>query len=382
MWRLSRSELLDCVVYVEQPLTLLSLLKFLAGRGDEDARYRWRRVLRCGFVTKMKPREVYVLTPLTIPLWGSGWLYGLDLTMRSWVEVFLVRRALKRFRRREALLWVSHPFLPAATPRRLGGDLVCYDCTEEFSQFMDFPEYARRRFSAADGAFMREARVALVVSDYLLEKRRHLRPDAIRLPNAVDPGLARPGEIGEPGDLSGIRRPRLISVGGINGSYDWDLVEYLVRARPDWSLVFIGPVSIGRRRRRRLDSFPQIHFLGRRPHALLGCYLQGADVCLQLYRATDANRSRNAQKLLLYLASGKPVVSTPTGNVERLEGYVSVAGTNEEFVRLVGEALECDTLEARNRRLDEAKRHSWDERVRTVEDLLRTHVGVTGCVTG
>jgi glycosyltransferase involved in cell wall biosynthesis len=374
MWRLARSELLDGVVYVEQPLTLFSFLKFCFGGGDEDARHRWRRVLRRGFVAKMKPREVYVLTPLTIPLRGSGFLLDLDLKMRHWAEVYLVRWFLKRYGVKDVLLWVSHPFLPLKTPERLGGNLLCYDCTEEFSEFAEYPEYARRRFYIADQSFTRSAKVATVVSDYLEISRRRVRQDVIRIPNGVDIDVFGGDGEGEPADLRHIPRPRLVSIGGINNSYHWELVERLAQTRPEWSLVFIGAVKVEPSLRRRLRRYPSIHFLGRKPYGALAGYLKHIDVCLQLYRPTDANRSRNAQKLLLYLAAGKPVVSTATGDVERLRNHVEVAKTDDVFIELVEQVLRQDTVAARSGRLEEAERHTWSERVRQVEDALRPHL--------
>ena len=44
-WRLSQTGLVEHVVYIERPLPVTSLLKFLVGQADRDGTHRWRRLL-------------------------------------------------------------------------------------------------------------------------------------------------------------------------------------------------------------------------------------------------------------------------------------------------------------------------------------------------
>ena len=56
-----------------------------------------------------------------------------------------------------------------------------------------------------------------------------------------------PAEIEE--TLGHIPRPRLAYIGQIGDRVDFDLLEKMVRSKPDWSLVMIGPVWSNREQR-------------------------------------------------------------------------------------------------------------------------------------
>ncbi|HET7010224.1 MAG TPA: glycosyltransferase, partial [Anaerolineales bacterium] len=116
------------------------------------------------------------------------------------------------------------------------------------------------------------------------------------------------------------------------------------------------------------------------PYAELGEILACGDLCLLPYMDRPLNRGRLPNKLADYLASGRPVVANPTGDLAELlrEGFgIAAAETPEAMAAAAEELLDRPDLQrqmgTRARTLAEG-RLSWPSLAATVEDLYRTLV--------
>ena len=56
---------------------------------------------------------------------------------------------------------------------------------------------------------------------------------------------------------------------------DFDLLEAVARARPEWSLVLVGPPAENARGRSTDSRIPNVHALGFRPYEELPAYVSG-----------------------------------------------------------------------------------------------------------
>jgi glycosyltransferase involved in cell wall biosynthesis len=163
-------------------------------------------------------------------------------------------------------------------------------------------------------------------------------------------------------------------VGQIADKLDFELVEALARARPRWSFVFVGDVWETRRvQARALDALPNVHFLGRRAYHELPGYLRAFDVCAMPHRCTPLTRSMDPIKLYDYLATGKPIVSTPVAGIERFRDVIYVGDTAQAFVAGVESALQ-EPPALRERRLDYARHNTWSRRGRETWSLIAEHL--------
>jgi len=77
------------------------------------------------------------------------------------------------------------------------------------------------------------------------------------------------------------------------------------------------------------------------------------------------------QKIYDYLASGKPIVTTPVAGAERFADLVEIASTPMQFICAVDRALAEGDLD-REARLQAASANSWDERVERLWAVLST----------
>ncbi len=228
------------------------------------------------------------------------------------------------------LLWYYTPMLFAAS-RALPAAALVYDCMDELANFRFAPPELR----IFEHELIAAADLVLTGGYSLYEAKCTLHPDVHPFPSSVDAahfGQARQ-ELPCPPDLAAIPGPRLGFYGVIDERIDLDLIDAIAAARPDWSLVMVGPLA--KLSPDDLPRRPNIHYLGMKSYADLPAYLAHWDVAMMPFAINAATRFISPTKTPEYLAGGCPVVSTPITDVVRhfgrLQG-VQIARTAEEVV--------------------------------------------------
>jgi UDP-galactopyranose mutase len=178
----------------------------------------------------------------------------------------------------------------------------------------------------------------------------------------------------EPEVQKSLPHPRLGYFGVIDERIDLELIEKLADARPDCSIVMVGPIvkidpAMAPRR-------ANIHYFGKQEYADLPSFVKGWDVCLMPFAMNDATRYISPTKVLEYMAAGKPIVSTPIHDVVEPYGEIVYSGkTHEEFISACASALDS-TREEKERRQKMADaviaNTSWDQTAASMEVLLET----------
>lgn len=242
---------------------------------------------------------------------------------------------------------------------------VVYDCMDELSKFA----YAPPELAAREARLM--ARAAVVFTGgyelYLSKRRHHSNVHSFGCGVDFDHFHRASNGLPVPQEVDRLPRPRLGYVGVIDERLDYELLDELARSHPDASLAMIGPIvkvdpdSLPRR--------PNIHYLGPQPYEKLPNILAGFDVCLMPFAMNDASRFINPTKTLEYLATGKPVVSTPVRDVVRqFSDAVHIAAAGD-FSGQVTRVLAGKIL-PRERGLTHARNASWEKTVAEMERLI------------
>ncbi|WP_240661131.1 MULTISPECIES: glycosyltransferase family 4 protein [unclassified Streptomyces] len=155
-------------------------------------------------------------------------------------------------------------------------------------------------------------------------------------------------------------KPHLLCYLGVMGPQDG--VDYALRAlaklrdelgRTDWHAVFVGSgdafdamVELSR----RLGLEDQVHFTGRIPDADLVRHLSTADVCLSPDPCNPLNDVSTMNKVLEYMAMGRPIVSfdLKEARVSAGEAALYAPGDDEaEFAKRIALLLDDPELRAR-----------------------------------
>jgi UDP-galactopyranose mutase len=247
--------------------------------------------------------------------------------------------------------------------------VTVYDCMDELSAFRDAPPALRR----LETELFRKADIVFTGGESLYEAKRAQHPNVQAFPSAVDAehfGKAR-ARLPDPPEQTGIARPRLGFFGVIDERLDQELIAAVARLRPEWQLIFVGPVV--KIDPARLPQAHNIHYLGRQSYCALPSFLANWDAAVMPFARNAATRFISPTKTAEYLAGGKPVVSTPVIDVVRRWGHldaVRIAETPSEFIAEASAVLDLlgsgrGWLDAVDRELTDI---SWD---RTYRQMMR-----------
>ena len=237
------------------------------------------------------------------------------------------------------VVWFYTPMM-VGLARRAIADAACvvYDCMDELSNFRNAPPALRER----EAELMDAADVVFTGGWSLYEAKRGRHANIHPFPSSVDREhfAAARKPLPEPADQAATPHPRLGFYGVIDERLDIELLAALADARPDWTLVMVGPVV--KIDPAHLPQRPNILYPGGKTYAELPAYLGGWDVALMPFAINEATRFISPTKTPEYLAGGKPVVSTAVVDVKRHYGdleAVVVADTPAAFIAGCDRAL-------------------------------------------
>jgi glycosyltransferase involved in cell wall biosynthesis len=284
-----------------------------------------------------------------------------------WFNRLLIRTTLRWLMWREGVRrpvsWFLIPHL-AAVVGRLGERLAVYYCIDDYAALPDVnPEAVR----ALDEESTRRADVVFVASDTLLEAKERLNPNTFVSPHGVDFehfARAQDEHLAAPADAADLPRPVVGFFGLIERWIDLELVDWLAQQRPDWTFVLVGRVAVPEE---DVPRRPNVRLLGRRPYDELPAYGKQFDAAIIPYKLTQQVLHANPIKLREYLATGKPVVSVSTPEIDKYADVVEVARSREEFLaKLDGVLGRPDDPAAARRRMARVAAEGWDARLREV----------------
>ena len=246
--------------------------------------------------------------------------------------------------------------------RRLASTCTVYDCMDELANF----KFAPPELPALERELMAAANLVFTGGYSLYEAKQASHADIYPFPSSVDRehfAQARSVSV-EPDDQARLGRPRLGFYGVIDERMDLALLAAVADARPDWTLVLVGPVV-------KIDPAdlprrPNIAYLGPKTYGELPKYLAGWDVALMPFAINASTQFISPTKTPEYLAGGRPVVSTPITDVIRHYGAldgVRIAAEPDAFIEACAAALaDAQTPETWLPQVDAALAAlSWDE---------------------
>jgi UDP-galactopyranose mutase len=255
-----------------------------------------------------------------------------DEALKTLLDSFLAEQAIS-----EPVVWYYTPMMLGFS-RHVSAAAVVFDCMDELSHFKDAPP----ELVAREREMMGHADVVFTGGYSLYEAKRHRHRNIHPFPSSVDRAHFAKARLAQndPEDQAALPGPRLGFYGVVDERMDLDLLAALADARPDWSLVILGPVV--KIDPADLPQRPNIHYLGGKSYAELPAYLAGWDVALMPFAINDSTKFISPTKTPEYLCGGKPVVSTPITDVKRHYGDmqgVKVADGHEAFIAACDEAL-------------------------------------------
>lgn len=214
---------------------------------------------------------------------------------------------------------------------------------------------------------IRESEVGVVaVSEQIIERIAPRGPHAV-VPNGVEPDEWAGPLPPAPAWLEKIPGPRAIYVGTIDTRLDTEGVAALAAARPDVSVVLLGPLP-DPRYIRVLEGIRNVHVRPGVGRTELVAALRNSHVSLLAHRRTPLTEAMSPLKVYEYLAAGLPVVSTDLPPVRDLGPRVLLAPSTAEMAPMIDQAIAMGIQRDAERTQFVAK-HSWASRHRVILDM-------------
>ena len=236
--------------------------------------------------------------------------------------------------------------------------LVLYDCSDDYEHFQGAP----RDIAATERELLRRADLITCTSTRLLEKVRHLRPDAILSGPAVDYERFAVLQDARP-----VKEVRTVCFFGHVSRGRTDFSALRAVAAAGFEVRLVG--DLGRVERGFLET-PGLDHRGRVSHAELPAALAGVDAFVLPYEVNGLTRGISPAKTYECLATGKPVVAAPLPALEELAGHVYLAKKPEEYVKLLRSLGELETEEKVRARIELSRENSWEARFKEIEESL------------
>jgi len=285
-------------------------------------------------------------------------------------STLLLRRALAQVGFQRYLSWFVAPDA-GHLAGRIGEQMVIYYVTDNYARF---PGVDGAEIGRLDQALSRRADQIFVSSKTLLEAKRELNPHVHHSPHGVDVELfARASDPATPpaGAAAGFKPPVIGFFGLIERWINLDLVAELAKARPQWTFLMIGRYASPPHEIQRL---PNVHFPGPQPYETLPNWARCFDAAIIPYHLTYQVMNANPLKLREYLATGKPVVSVLTPDIEPFRHLVRIASTAGEFLEQLEAVLAGEDPEARRQRQQAVAGLTWDARVEEILSVVRSRM--------
>lgn len=304
---------------------------------------------------------------LKIAVPASRWndLHWIDQERRRAVETQLRGPLGHKFS--SIIQWFYDPMAVTAFAGRFNEQLIVYDCMDELSLFRG----AAAGLVHREGELLSAADIVFAGGPKIWRAKRKLNPNCFCHGCGVDAGhfgRARDPNLAVAKELTDLPRPVFGYIGVVDERIDYDLLANLADSTKG-SIAMVGPST-------KIDSkdLPRRHnlrWIGGRQYPDLPSYAKAFDVCIMPFAMNEATRFINPTKALEYMATGRPIVSTPIEDVvAQFKKVITIADGAAAFA----EACERAASHPESSRIENglvlAARNSWDSIVARLEQQI------------
>lgn len=266
------------------------------------------------------------------------------------------------------LLWYYSPMEASWSLDHFENSGIVYDCMDELSQFRGAPPELVNQ----EKRLLNRADVVFTGGYQLWTKKSQQHPNVHFFGCGVEAehfGKARLDETPVPADVAELKKPVIGWFGVVDERVNYPLLAEMAELRPEWSFVMVGPVV--KVDPAELPQAPNLHWLGGRDYKELPEYCKAYDVCMMAFALNEATEYINPTKALEYLATGRPVISTPVADVVRqYSDLVYIEEDAQGFVSRIEEILANPDVERIQQGIEKAEGCSWDNTVSEMQRLI------------
>lgn len=268
----------------------------------------------------------------------------------------------------KVVLWVSHPRTHITQIKRYRHHILVFDAIDmPVGEFSGWQEGYNELAGLAD--------VVFTTAQALYDLNRSLNSQVYMLPNAADfLHFNTPVDIHPTlNPFKSDNKPIIMYIGAVASWLDWDLLDQVISACPHYNFIMIGPLYNIKPTKQLLK--PNLYYLGNQDYKDLPGFSQYADVCINPFLINEMTVGVDPIKVYEYMATGKPIVSTPLPELIKYNEIMHIADTSDAFINAINQSIASPTWQ-RSQRIEIAQEHSWVARALTAASVLDTiHTG-------
>ena len=355
------------VLWVEPPLNLFS--------SSAVSRIKLKRLVEFLWNPREEKKNVFIF-PL-INMFPFNRFYVIKKLNRA-IYLFFFKKAIWSLELTNPILWVTFNRSFEHFIGELGEKLVCYDAFDKITRFADEHNLLMiKKIESWEEEVCKRAVIIFSMSDILKKYLERYNKNVFTVLNGVDFKLYSKSlshDIETPSDIKGIKKPIVGSISSIGKPTDMDLINFIAYNHPDLSIVMIGPIlpPVDCQSIKELKKFKNVHFIGMKNVQFLPNYLKSIDVALIPLKPREEGNMyiSHPNRLFMYMAAGKPIVTTRLSEIDKYKDVLKIADNKEEFIPLIEQSLKENSNRLIQKRINLAKQNTWDKRVELVSRLI------------
>lgn len=230
---------------------------------------------------------------------------------------------------------------------------VVYYCVDDFSEW---PGLDKQLVKVMENDLIKKSDVFIATSQDLFNKIERQGKKVDLLTHGVDIAFFSAPQSNEHILLKTIPKPRVGYFGLFDDRSDKQLIIDIANLLPDISFVITGGIETDIS---DLQKANNVYFTGSIPYVELPQMSKGYDICMLPYKINKLTDSIQPLKFKEYLATGKPIISTPIKEALKLKDYMGIANTATEWVESIRFNLNGVSSSAHKKRTQFIKDESW-----------------------
>jgi len=296
------------------------------------------------------------------PLMYPGFRSALQRRVNADLLARFLRRHIEQLGR--AVIVSTVPIV-ADLPERIQARRWIYYCVDDFSAW---PGLDSQPLSSMERKFVARADHIIVAGENLAARMRAMGRESQVISHGIDLEHWRSdGRL--PARLQGFERPIVLFWGLIDRRLDLPVLRALDQSMAAGTLALAGPQQDPDP---ALDTLSYVKRLGPVPYEELPALGAAADVLIMPYADSPVTRAMQPLKLKEYLATGRPVVSTPLPALTEWDDCLDVASSPAQFAVAVRNRCSTGLPHSQAAARERLQRESWRAKAECFANALLT----------
>ena len=354
------------VLYVDYQFTLKDVLSTFLGKANAPIKRMYGKDPNIRKVQVTAEGVVYVYTPppiLPINFLPRGFIYDVLLRFNTKIVVSGIKKALEFLRMNDELVYIDafNPSMGLYSVDKFKTKVSIYYCYDEIAAAV----WAGKHGAYLEERFIPKVDGVVVTSQGLHQSKNRLHPKTHLVRNGVNFKLFNEGYTPD------INKHKIIGyIGSIDTRLDYDLLDVVFTAKPDWEFHFVGRVMYPEGEK-RLSRHKNVKLLGARSANQLPEFLKTCAAGLIPFARNEFTQGIYPLKINEYLAAGLPVVMTQFSDLREFRNVVSSSNEPSNFLNFLELEVESDDQDKRLKRTLVAQKNSWEYRAETFSKIVK-----------